>query len=176
MTSSWCSHGTYQHESITSRSCQLLMMGTWLPETCWATSRREIKNTKVTSRWFFLSTLNYCARSTTHQIYWIFGFNPFTPCRERVKFHFSTSRTVVKLLRKPSPQGELSDLLTIGTLLLLHLWTAKFLLTLKKEVATPFRWICCFESLPVPHQEGLYLVTNSGWGVFHSLPFTGVKP
>jgi len=33
------------------------MMGTWLPETCWATIRREIKNTKVTSSWFFLSTL-----------------------------------------------------------------------------------------------------------------------
>ena len=52
-----CSHGTYQHETITSRSRQLLMMGTWLPETCWATSRREIKNIKVTSSWFFLSTL-----------------------------------------------------------------------------------------------------------------------
>jgi len=25
---------TYQHEAITSRSRQLLMMGTWLPETC----------------------------------------------------------------------------------------------------------------------------------------------
>ena len=34
------------------------MMGTWLPETCWATSRREIKNTKVASSWFFLSTIN----------------------------------------------------------------------------------------------------------------------
>jgi len=64
-----CSHGTYQREAITSRSRQLLMMGTWLPETCWATGRREIKNTKVTSSWFFLSTLNYDARSTTHQIY-----------------------------------------------------------------------------------------------------------
>jgi hypothetical protein len=32
------------------------MVVTWLPETCWATSRREIKNTKVTSIWFFLST------------------------------------------------------------------------------------------------------------------------
>jgi hypothetical protein len=53
-----CSHGTYQHETITSRSSQLLMMDIWLPETCWATSRREIKNTKVTSSWFFLSTLN----------------------------------------------------------------------------------------------------------------------
>jgi hypothetical protein len=52
-----CSHGTYQHEAITSRSRQLLMMGTWLPETFWATSRREIKNTKVTSSWFILSTL-----------------------------------------------------------------------------------------------------------------------
>ena len=41
-----CSHGTYQHEGITSRSRQLLMMGTWLPETCWATVRREIKNTE----------------------------------------------------------------------------------------------------------------------------------
>jgi len=41
-----CSHGTYQHKAITSRSRQLLMMGTWLPETCWATIRREIKITK----------------------------------------------------------------------------------------------------------------------------------
>jgi len=41
-----CSHDTYQHKAITSRSLQLLMMGTWLPETCWATIRREIKNTK----------------------------------------------------------------------------------------------------------------------------------
>ena len=40
------SHGTYQHKAITSRSRQLLMMGTWLPETCWVTIRREKKNTK----------------------------------------------------------------------------------------------------------------------------------
>ena len=64
-----CRHDTYQHEAIMSRSRQLLMMGTWFPETCWATSRREIKNTKVPSSCFFLSTLNYDARSTTHQIY-----------------------------------------------------------------------------------------------------------
>ena len=64
-----CSHGTYQHKAITSRSRQLLMMGTWLPETCWATIRRKIKIQKVASSWFFLSTLNYDARSTTHQIY-----------------------------------------------------------------------------------------------------------
>ena len=72
MQKSWppsCSHGTYQHKAITSRSRQLLMMGTWLPETCWATIRREIKNTKkATSSWFFLSTQNYDVRSTTHQI------------------------------------------------------------------------------------------------------------
>jgi len=54
------SHGTYQHEAITSRSRQLLMMGTWLPETCWATVRREIKIQKVTSSWFFLSTPYIC--------------------------------------------------------------------------------------------------------------------
>jgi len=36
------SHSTYQHKAIRSRSRQLLMMGTWLPETCWATIRREI--------------------------------------------------------------------------------------------------------------------------------------
>jgi len=41
-----CSHGTYQHEAIISHSRQLLMMDTWLPETCWATIRRETKNTK----------------------------------------------------------------------------------------------------------------------------------
>ena len=55
MTSSWCSHGTYQHEAITSRSRQLLMMGTWLPETCWATVRREIKNTKSDIQLVFLT-------------------------------------------------------------------------------------------------------------------------
>ena len=60
----------YQHVAITPRSRQFLKMGTWLPETCWATCKREIKdNTKVTSSWFFLSTLNYDARSTTHQIW-----------------------------------------------------------------------------------------------------------
>ena len=39
-------YSTYQHEAITSHSRQLLMMGTWLPETCWAIIRREIKDTK----------------------------------------------------------------------------------------------------------------------------------
>jgi len=36
-----------QHVAITQRSGQLLKMGTWLPETCWATCKGEIKdNTK----------------------------------------------------------------------------------------------------------------------------------
>jgi hypothetical protein len=61
-------YSAYQYEAITSRCRHLLMMGTWLPETCWATSRKKIKNTKVTSSWFFLSTLNYNARLTKHQI------------------------------------------------------------------------------------------------------------
>ena len=33
---------------------KLLMMGTWLPETCWATIRREIKNTKSDIQLVFL--------------------------------------------------------------------------------------------------------------------------
>ena len=42
-----CNHGTYQHKAIISRRRQLLlMMGTWLPETCWATIRREKKEYK----------------------------------------------------------------------------------------------------------------------------------
>jgi len=56
-------HGTYQHEAITSRSRQLLLMGTWLPETCWATIRREIKNTKKWHLVGFSYPLNYDARS-----------------------------------------------------------------------------------------------------------------
>jgi hypothetical protein len=39
-------YSTSQHKVITSSSRQPLMMGAWLPETCWATIRREIKNTK----------------------------------------------------------------------------------------------------------------------------------
>ena len=54
-----CSHGTYQHEAITSRSRQLLMMGTWLPETCWATIKREIKNTKSDIYLVFLIHTHY---------------------------------------------------------------------------------------------------------------------
>jgi len=37
----------HQHVAITPHSRQLLKMGTWLPETCWATCKGEIKdNTK----------------------------------------------------------------------------------------------------------------------------------
>ena len=52
------SHGTYQHEAITSRS-QLLMMGTRLPETCWTTIRREIKNKKSDIYLVFLIHTEY---------------------------------------------------------------------------------------------------------------------
>jgi hypothetical protein len=79
-----CSHGTYQHEAITSHSRQLLMMGTWLSETCWATNRREIKNTKVKSSWFFLSTVNYNSRSTAHLMYYISIF--LLPWNFHIKF------------------------------------------------------------------------------------------
>jgi hypothetical protein len=54
-----CSHGTYEHEAMTLHSRQLLMMGTWLPKTCWTAIKREIKNTKSDISWFFLSTLYY---------------------------------------------------------------------------------------------------------------------
>ena len=65
-------YSTYQHEAIISRSRQLLMMGTWLLETCWATSRREIKdNTKVTSSWFFLSTLRKLVRRGWSALIWM---------------------------------------------------------------------------------------------------------
>jgi len=64
-----CSHGTYQHEAITSRSRQILMMGTWLPETCWATIRREIKNTK-SDIWlvFFIHTELRCTVNHTSDL------------------------------------------------------------------------------------------------------------
>ena len=39
----------YQHVAIKLRSRQLLKMGTWLPETCWATC-------KVASSWFLIHT------------------------------------------------------------------------------------------------------------------------
>ena len=57
-----CSHGTYQHEAITSRSRQFLMMGTWLPETCWATIRREMKNCE---KWHLVG-FSYPHWITTH--------------------------------------------------------------------------------------------------------------
>jgi hypothetical protein len=54
----------YQQVAITLRSRELLKMGTWLPETCWTTCKREIKdNTKVTSSWFPIHTIVYCVIS-----------------------------------------------------------------------------------------------------------------
>jgi hypothetical protein len=47
----------YQLVAIKLRSRQHLKMRTWLPETCWATCKGEIKdNTKVTSSWFLTHT------------------------------------------------------------------------------------------------------------------------
>ena len=47
----------YSRVAITLRSRQLLKMGTWLPETCWATCKGEINDkTKVTSSWFLIHT------------------------------------------------------------------------------------------------------------------------
>ena len=49
---------TAQHQHVA------IILRTWLPETCWATCKREIKdNTKVTSSWFLIHTGNlifYC--------------------------------------------------------------------------------------------------------------------
>ena len=51
----------HQHVAITLRSRQLLKMGTWLPETCWATCKWEIKdNTKVIFSWFLIHTELRC--------------------------------------------------------------------------------------------------------------------
>ena len=64
-----CSYGKYQHEAITSRSRYLLMMGTWLPETFWETSRREIKDTQVTCIWFSYPHCVTVLESYTQSIY-----------------------------------------------------------------------------------------------------------
>ena len=41
-------------------------MGTWLPETCWATCKGEIKdNTKVTSSWYLIHTELRCTVNHT---------------------------------------------------------------------------------------------------------------
>jgi len=59
----------YQHVAITLRSHQLLKMGTWLPETCWATCKGEIKNnTKVTSSWFLIHTELRCTINHTSDV------------------------------------------------------------------------------------------------------------
>jgi hypothetical protein len=93
-----CSHGTYQHEAIASRSRQFLMIGTWLPETCLATSRREIKNTKVTSSWFFLSILSL------------------------ENIHFSASRA---LFKKARFYTKTISIIQIANLSVFELWVPK---------------------------------------------------
>jgi len=46
----------YQHVAITLRSRQLLKMGTWLPETCWATCKGEIKDK---TKWHLVGFLSH---------------------------------------------------------------------------------------------------------------------
>jgi len=56
----------HQHVAITLRIRQLLKMGTWLPETCWATCKGEMKdNTKVTFSWFLIHTELRCTVNHT---------------------------------------------------------------------------------------------------------------
>ena len=56
----------HQYVALTLRSRQLLKMGTWLSETCWATCKREIKdNTKVTSSCFLIHTELRCTVNHT---------------------------------------------------------------------------------------------------------------
>ena len=77
----------YQHVAITLRSRQLLKMGTWLPETCWATCKGEIKDsTKVTSSWFLIHTKkNYLA---------LFAFKPDMQITQHVNHSVSANYTV----------------------------------------------------------------------------------
>ena len=59
----------YQHVAITLRCRQFLKMGTWLPETCWATCKGEIKdNTKVTFSWFLIHTELRCTVNHTSDL------------------------------------------------------------------------------------------------------------
>jgi len=56
----------YLHVAITLRTRQHLKMGTWLPETCWATYKGEIKdNPNVTSSWFLIHTELRCTVNHT---------------------------------------------------------------------------------------------------------------
>ena len=73
------SHGTYQHETITSRSRQLLMMGTWLPETCWAI----VEEKQRTQKWHLVG-FSYPHWITMHgQPHIKFTRSMSTPCYVR---------------------------------------------------------------------------------------------
>jgi len=64
-----CSHGTKPTCGETLLSRQLLKMGTWLPETCWAICKGEIKdNTKVTSSWLLIHTELQCTVNHTSDL------------------------------------------------------------------------------------------------------------
>ena len=54
MTSTLFFLSTLNYDARSATHRQLLMMGTWLHETCWAAIRREIKNTKSDIQLVFL--------------------------------------------------------------------------------------------------------------------------
>jgi len=62
----------------------------------------------VTSSWFFLSTLNYDARSTTHQIYLVCVKYMSAQRRNRLTTRFSERTVVVK--RRISVLNQGSDI------------------------------------------------------------------
>ena len=74
------SHGTTPHAAKIPLNRQFLRIGTRQPETCWATYKGEINIILSDIQLVSYSTLNYDARSATHQIFfkfciWIFSEN-----------------------------------------------------------------------------------------------------
>ena len=73
----------------------------------------------MTSSWFFLSTLNYDARSTTHQIYTALCVNTpnvctFRPCLATVSTNSACMRTIVAaVLQRQYSQTELIFWITL---------------------------------------------------------------
>jgi len=108
----------------TLRSRQLLKVGTWLPETCWATCKGEIKdNTKVTSSGFLIHTELQCTVNHALDLYlrctqkcvWIHCYWPV----------FTETEMCCHILVKVSIQNFMK--ICSGILLLLHAyrWTSR---------------------------------------------------
>jgi hypothetical protein len=82
-------NSTYQHEAMTSRSRELLMKVTWLPEICWATIRREIKNTNSLN----VLWAPWCCRFVS----WYSQFSCNALCMSENIFHSSHCKTLLTL-------------------------------------------------------------------------------